>query len=678
MKAAAARAWRRVALAAALALAPAARAQDELGLGKMWTFERPPLAYLQREYGIAPDEAWWNRMRLASLRFGRGCSASFVSPQGLILTNHHCVRDFVAKVQGEHDWVRDGFVAAELEHEVRLPGLTVQQLVRMTDVTARVRDGVSDDAPAGAGEKQRAKNRERIVADARAADPGLEPRLVKLFQGAIWQLYQDRVFDDVRRVMAPHLQVSHFGGDPDNFVYPRYAIDFAFCRAYVEGKPADTREHHFEWGDGPKAGELVFVTGNPGGSNRLLTKAQLEFQRDARYPRIREMIDARLQIMRAEASKSAAAEKKWRTSILSYENGQKLYRGEHKALLDPAFMARKEEAESSFRQRAEQAGHAPYLRVWDDIAALMAAKNENEAPFNFHSAGGLPLLMRAEELLEFAADGDPAKAKWARDIRCDPDAVQQALFADHLARARRWLPADDPYLALMLAGREPEAAAAHLLAKSSLCDNSVVEQLIAGGKATIEASSDPALVLARSLRDVVGETTRRQEAIDAAETALGTRLAKLLFAVYGDEVSPDATFTLRWSDGRVAGYPYNGTLAPWRTVFHGLFAREAEFAGEHPFDLPDEWLLAKDRIDMRAPVDFVCTVDSTGGNSGSPIVNARLELAGVLFDGNIESLANEFLYGERVERSICVHPQAIVEALRKVYAAKRLLREIAR
>ncbi|MFO1076754.1 MAG: S46 family peptidase [Planctomycetota bacterium] len=663
-----------VSFLALLALAPL-RAQDALGLGKMWTFERPPLAYLQKEYGFEGGEAWWTRVRLASLRFGRGCSASFVSPMGLILTNHHCARDAISKVQGDQDWVRDGFVARDLADEVRLLGLTVQQLVGMRDVTAEIRTGISQDMDADAAERVREQNRERVLATATKAHPELTPQLVKLYQGAVFMLYEYRVFDDIRLVMAPHLQTSHFGGDPDNFVYPRYAIDFTFCRAYVDGKPADTTDFHFPWGDGPQEGELVFLTGNPGGTQRQLTKAQLEYQRDARYPRIRELIDNRIAVLREFAAKGAAQEKSLRTTILGLENGQKLYRGEFAALTDAAFMARKQTAETAFRTRA--AGD-DQPAVWDGMAALMQEKARLEAPLNFQTAGGLPLLLRALAVLRFAATGDAAAAQEARDVDCRADAVQEALFADHVERARKWLPGGDPYLRILDAADGGTVAARRLLAASRLADGDALEALLKGGKAAIDASDDKAIVVARVLLPLADVNKAKAAAIAAREEELGARLARLLFRVYGDDVPPDATFTLRISDGRVLGYPYNGTLAPWRTTFHGLFARNVEFDDRHPFDLPPEWLLAKDRIDMTAPVDFVCTVDSTGGNSGSPVIDAEGNLAGLLFDGNIESLANEFLYGERVERSVCVHPQAIVEALRKVYRGTRLLREIGR
>lgn len=650
--------------------------QDELGLGKMWTFERPPLTYLKREYGFEADERWWNTLRLASLRFGRGCSASFVSPQGLILTNHHCARDAISQVQGDSDWVRDGYVASALEDEVRLPGLTVQQLVGMRDVTAEVTAGITVDMDSAAAEARREANSEAVLAAARTASPGLQPQLVKLFQGGVWQLYEYRVYDDIRLVMAPHLQVSHFGGDPDNFVYPRYAVDFAFCRAYENGVPADTSAHYFPWGDGPEEGDLVFLTGNPGGTQRLLTKAQLEYQRDARYPRIRELIDARIDIMREMAASDAKLEKALRTRILGFENGQKLYRGEHGALSDPAFMRRKEAAEQAFQERARASGASD--AVWKRIAALAARKQALEAPLNFQSTGGSPLLLRAVALIEFAATGDAAKAERAKAVVIDGDPLQTAFFVDHLTRAARWLGADDPYLRAMLGGRTPTDAVRHLSEGSRLADPKVVDELIAGGPAAIDASRDPALVIARALLPMVERNQAAQAAIEAEENQLGAELAQLLFATYGNDVTPDATFTLRFSDGRVAGYAYNGTIAPAHTSFYGMFARNSEFGDRHPFDLPQQWLLAKDRIDPTTPLDFVCTVDSTGGNSGSPLVDKEGRLAGLLFDGNIESLANEFLYGERVERSVCVHPRAIVEALRKVYDARRLLREIRR
>ncbi|HLQ37478.1 MAG TPA: S46 family peptidase, partial [Planctomycetota bacterium] len=600
-------------------------AQDELGLGKMWTFERPPLAYLEKEYGFKPDQQWLHSAMLASLRFGTGCSASFVSPRGLILTNHHCVRDQITRVQGQNDWLVDGFVAAALDDEVKLPGLTVQQLVEVSEVTEAMNAGIATEAtPADAAAAHR-QNEAVIVAAAKAKAPQLRPQVVALFQGAVFRLYQYRVYDDVRLVMAPELQASHFGGDPDNFVFPRYAIDFAFCRAWQDGKPADTAAHYFPFSDGPHEGELVFLTGNPGSTSRLLTQAQLGYQRDVRYPRLRELIDHRIAILRELAAADAATGKRLRPQILGLENAQKLYRGEHLALGDAGFQQRKATAEAAFRARvaADPQLQARFGSTWAELEQVAAQRRRLDAAVAFHTAGGAPLLLRAMALVEFARSGDGKQSQLARDVKVEADAVQWALFADHLQRAATRLPADDPYLQLVLAGRTEAATVAMLQHDSRLADPAVLDELLQGGKPAILACTDPALVIARELVPLHEADQNAWDRTAAAEEALGARIAQALFAVYGYDVTPDATFTLRFSDGRVIGYDCNGTRAPWRTVFFGMFARSVEFDGRPPFDLPSRWQQRLDRIDPRVPVDFVCTVDSTGGNSGSPVIDQQ-------------------------------------------------------
>lgn len=666
-----------------LLLTAPAVAQADLGLGKMWTFENAPLQYLEREYGFRPDAQWLQQVMQASLRFGRGCSASFVSPHGLILTNHHCARDSIAQAQGEHDWVRDGFVAAAQSDEVRLPGLIVQQLVATRDVTDAVLAGIGDDDGAEVAEQKRQRNQDRILAEARAASPDLQPQVVKLFRGARFHLYQYRVFDDVRLVMAPHLQVAHFGGDPDNFTYPRFGIDFAFCRAYVDGRPADTGASWFRWSQGAEPEELVILTGNPGGTQRLLTVAQLEYLRDARYPIVRQRLDHQLAILRRFAGRSAELEKRLRTMILRLENGQKLYRGEHGALQDPAFMARKAAAESALRERivGDSELARRYGGLWAALAEVAREKARLEARAAFWSTGGSTALQQAVAIVEAVRGGDPKQAEAARAIRVEADPVQRALFEDHLERARQHLPADDPYRRLLLGrptGGEIDAAQAATAIDNGMAARAAdaVDRLLAMDREALQRTTDIPVALALALVDLMAEVRAQRAAVEARETDLEARMARAVFAVHGDAVSPDATFTLRFSDGRVRGYEYNGTVAPWRTSFFGMLARHAEFDGRYPFDLPAVWLERQNRLDLAAPVNFVCTVDSTGGNSGSPLINTRRELVGLLFDGNIESLANEFLYGERSERSVCVHPRAIEESLTRIYGADRLVREL--
>jgi hypothetical protein len=666
-------------LAGLALLCSSALAQGNFELGKMWTFENPPLDYLEREYGFQPSAEWLQKVMLASLRFGNGCSASFVSPHGLILTNHHCVRGTVAKNQGDNDWVRDGFVARSAADEVRLEGLTVQQLVRTTDVTAAMLNGVGEDDSESAIEARIHANEASILERALRDQPELEPQIVKLFQGAIYRLYQYRIFDDVRLVMAPHLQASHFGGDPDNFCYPRFAMDFSFCRAYQDGKPADTSASWFRWSNGVEDGQLVFLTGNPGGTERLLTMAQLEYRRDARSPRMREMIDNRMAIMRAIAARSEADEKSQRTDILALENAQKLYRGEHGALLDPRFMARKARAEAQFKAKvlADPQLAQKYGDLWDRIADVADLRKQFEARNAFQTTGGSLHLNRAVELVRAAADGTVSdqEAEAVRGIPTEMDERQAAFFVDHLQRAQRWLPRGDDWLQAVLGDRTPEQAA-QAIAGSRIGEDEFLDSLLADGAAEIERTDDIAVRIARAIAPLIDRNKAINAELDARENVLGANIARAVFDVYGNEVSPDATFTLRFSDGRVKGYPFNGTIAPYRTVFYGLYARNAEFGNEHPFDLPAVWLQRRDRLDLRAAVNFVCTVDSTGGNSGSPVIDKDRNLVGLLFDGNIESMANQYLYGETAERSVCVHPEGIMEALRKIYDAERVADEL--
>ncbi|MBK8980424.1 MAG: S46 family peptidase [Planctomycetes bacterium] len=668
-----------------LALVPApARSQENLELGKMWTVENPPLAYLRDEYGFSPTREWFDALRLASIRFGGGCSSSFVSPKGLIMTNHHCVRDEIAEVQGDDDWVRDGFYATTLADEVRIPGLTVQQLVAMEDVTAEYDAGVTaDDDDATAADKRRA-NGERILARARKETPEYESQLVKLYQGAQVELYRYRIWDDIRLVCSPHLQISHFGGDYDNFTYPRYCLDFSFVRAWSNGAPADTSAHYFRWNtDGVEPGELVFVTGNPGTTRRLLTKAQMEYLRDAYHPIVDELIDSRLAIRRQLVEENPSREKELRTEILSWENTQKAYDGYWAGLLDASLMAQKERAERAFRERvaADPELRQRYGRVWDVLADVAQARRTLEAPLRFHQSGGHPVLQIAERVVRaWAADGDARErlAAGARGLReriasegLDRLAVLE--FADHLHRARHWLPADDPYCITVLGDRSPEQVN-ELLARSPLLDATRLDALLADGRDI--ASLPPAIHMVQAYLPMADRHAAENKRLASIEDTQGALIGRALFATYGTSVSPDATLTLRFSDGIVAGYPCNGTRAPHRTTFHGLFDRNAAFDDTHPFDLPQIWKDRVDRLDLTTSMVLVSTNDIIGGNSGSPLVNANLEVVGLVFDGNIEMLPNRYVYRSDLPRSVSVHTDGILEALRKIYDAQRIVAEL--
>ena len=676
--------WAFLPLTAATFTAAGTQAQENFELGRMWTFERPPLDYLEKEYGFRPTQQWLDFVRMASLRFGDGCSASFVSSKGLILTNHHCVRGNIAENQGSEDWVANGYVAKGPEDEVRLDGLTVQQLVESRDVTAQIDDGIdAGDNPEAVAQKRR--DNERTVLEAAAAKaPDLEHELVVLFQGAIRMLYSYKIYDDIRLVVAPELQAAHFGGDFDNFTYPRYCSDFAFCRAYENGKPADTKQFFFRWRLGGAAeNELVFITGNPGTTKRLLTKAQFEYQRDGYLPWVRELIDNRLAIMKGFAERSPQLEKALRTNILRFENAQKAFRGQHGGLLDPAFMARKEEAETHFRNRidADAQHKAEHGKLWDEIATVAGQLTEIEFPRRFHAEGGSTHLMRAVQIVRAAAAEEPEardellQAAFAIPMRTDP--IQSAFFVDHIERARGKLPADDPYLSAILdnGSLTPEEAAERI-ASTKVSDRAYAEKLVEGGNEAIQTSSDFAIRIASVIVPLADRNERLVAELEQREEDLGVRMGRALFAAYGDTVSPDATFTLRFSDGRVKGYDYNGTKAPWRTTMYGLYARAEEFDFEYPWVMPKSWIESKDRVDLTAPINFVATNDSTGGNSGSPMIDKDGNLVGLLFDGNIESLPNDFIYRENSERSVLVHVDGILEGLLKVYDAGRIATEL--
>ncbi len=679
--------------ALAFALAPAlafgllgvpAPAQTRTELGKMWLFEKPPLAYLEQEYGFAPSREWLDALRLASLRFGSWCSASFVSPRGLIMTNHHCVREQVAEASpADADWVEDGFYARALEDEVRLRGVTVQQLVAMRDVTTEILREIAPGDDDVTAERKRQANEERVLDAAGEQNAALTAQVVTLHQGAAYHLYLYKVYDDVRLVCAPHVQNAYFGGDPDNFTYPRYCLDFSFCRAYDGDRPADTSAHYFRWSDGgARDGDLVFVTGNPGDTGRLLTCAQMEHLRDAYYPIVRGMIERRLAILRGLAEQVPELAPRLRTVILDDENSAKALAGYHRGLLDPQLMAERRRLEAELRAKieADPAATADFGGAWDRLAEISRRRAELEPKAHFqvpsyspHLAKALAIAIAADE----AAPGEDraAAADAAASIEVELSPLSQALFVDHLQRAARWLAPDDPYRRAVLGDDEPAAAVVRI-AQSRVGDAEFARQLLEGGTAAVRASDDPAIAAARAIAPLVVHNQALAAELAAQEAAQARLVGQALFAAYGEQISPDATFTLRFSDGVVKGYPYNGTLAPWRTTFYGLYARHAEFEGREPFHLPQVWLDRQGQIDLGKALNFASTNDIIGGNSGSPVVNRALEVVGLIFDGNIEQLPNRFLFRDRAERSVSVHTEAILEALSKVYDAGRVVAEL--
>lgn len=664
--------------------------------GTMWTFDAPPLDHWRKTYGFAPDQAWLDRVRSASVRLSN-CSSSFVSANGLVLTNHHCVRECAVGVSPpDTDYIETGFVALTKREEKKCPGMYVDELVSMENVTARIRAAVTATTPAGEA-TQRADEIDRIQTECRS-QTGLTCQVVSLYHGGIYSVYRYKRYDDVRLVFAPEEQVAAFGGDPDNFTYPRHDVDAALLRVYANDQPHKPA-NYLRWSAaGATEGELVFVVGNPGSTGRLNTLAQLEFLRDTGYPTQLASFERALTIFREFSKRDEATKRALQNYVFSIENSQKAITGYRRGLTDSSYMRRKAEFEAEFRARlAADPKLAIYSGTYDAIATAQRELASFDAQRRYHSYGPPPvlagsrLLAMAGQLVrvdEQAALPDSARLAAFRGnaaasiraglLREQPidTALEIRSLAAHLRAAQAELPPDDPFLRAALGGRTPEQAAASLVNGSRVRDLAFRKSLLDGGATAIAASSDPLIVLARTIDPMNRTLLARTERLNAVISANTGRIGRALFETYGTSLPPDATFTLRITDGVVKGYPSNGTFAPYKTTFHGLYDRAASFDNKPPWNLPPRWVEKKDRLDLTTPYNFVSTTDIIGGNSGSPVINKAGEVVGVAFDGNIESLPNRFLFLSDVPRTVSVHSRAITEALRKMYDAASLANEL--
>jgi hypothetical protein len=665
-------------------------AVDAAGLGKMWTFDNPPLDYLQERYGFRPTQEWMDHLRLSALRSG-GCSASFVSPDGLVMTNHHCSRGCIAAVSNdEHDYYEEGFYAATREEEPVCPGLALDQLIAIEDVTQRVDAAVPASVSDEEATRLKAEARARIQEECTRTS-GYRCQLVSLYHGGIYSLYKYRRYNDVRLVFAPEGQTAFFGGDPDNFTFPRHDLDVTFWRIYENGEPYHP-ENYLEWSEaGAREGEMIFVTGNPGTTLRLLTVAQLEYLRDAGYTGRLENYEERLAIYRELAAQSDELARRYRNTIFGLENSVKQYVGYVEGLNDPQLMGSKRAWERSFRAAvaADPRLQAEYGSAWDEIARINRELTRLDPESRYTSFANFRTLGLARDIVRYTAEmAKPAAERMSEE---DVASLERAIFSNRpvdqdyeerllalrLEAARDALGAEDPWVRAALRGREVATAARVLIRESRLTDVAARRALVEGGVAAVEASADPAIVLARAVAARARELEARLSELRAVEAVNEERVARALFQVYGTMLPPDATFTLRLQDGVVRRYPYNGTYAPYKTTFYGLYDRAASFDYEEPWQLAPRWIERKDALDLTTPLDFVSTADIIGGNSGSPVVNRNAEVVGLVFDGNIEFFPHRFLFREDDSgRTVAVHSMAIIEALRKVYDAGALADEI--
>jgi hypothetical protein len=670
-------------------LCPAVRSDEG-----MWTFDNPPLKQLQEKYNFTPSQQWLDHLRLASVRLNDGGSGSFVSAHGLLLTNHHVARGQLQKNStAEHDYIRDGFYAATPEQEMKSRDLEVNVLVSMENVTDKVRAAVKG---AKNAEVEFAKRKTAIADIERESTQktGFRSDVVTLYQGGEYWLYRYKKYTDVRLVFAPEQQAAFYGGDPDNFTYPRYDLDMALFRVYENGKPVDSKDY-LKWNPkGAGDGELVFVSGHPGSTARLDTYAQLESLRDVRAPYVLQTLKRRIALLKEYSARGPEQARQAASLIFGLENSVKAWQGRYDGLLDKNVMDKRRKDEEEFRAKvkANPEWQKECGGAWDAIAhaSEMEKPRIKEQYFRITDSQLSALAVMLVRYVAETQKPDGERLEGFRESQLDslrlrmfspapiyPE-LEIARMTSALEAGLKELGPDDAWLKAVLDGRSPKDAATQLISGTKVGDRAFRKSLVEGGKAAVGASNDPMIAMARRIDPIDRERTKwLEDNVQSVEQRAGEQLGKARFAAYyGKTTYPDATFTLRLSYGQVQGYAMNGTKAPYKTTFYGLYDRAASFDNKGPFELPKRYVEGKDKLDLATPLNFVTTNDIIGGNSGSPVVNRNGEIVGLVFDGNIESFVGDFLYDITANRTVAVHTAAMTEALSKLYGAQRLVDEL--
>jgi Peptidase S46 len=660
----------------------------------MWTFDNPPTKLLQERYGFTPTAQWLDHVRLSSVRFNDGGSGSFVSPHGLALTNHHVAFGQLQKVSTpQKDYVTDGFYARTPDEELKCPDLEVNVLMSMEDVTAKVMGVVKP----GLSDKEALEARKAAIAkiEKESLDStGLRSDVIPLYQGGEYWLYRYKKYTDLRLVFAPEQQIAFFGGDPDNFTYPRYDLDFALFRVYENGKPIDT-PNYLKWNaKGAADGDLVFVSGNPGSTSRLDTLAQIEDARDYLLPLRLKVLKGWLDALNKYSAQGSEQSRQAASLTFSIQNSVKAYKGMQGGLLDKNLMAKRAKEEADFRALVNKKPEwkKEYGPAWDDIAGAEKKSISRIKESRFRSLAPTRMAALALSIVRYVAEvkkPDGVRLDGFHDSQLESlkfrllspapayPGMEKALLANNFSSALEELGPNDPFVKAALADDTPEAAADKLVDGTKIADPAFRKSLVEGGEAAIEASTDPMIVMARNIDPSMREIRKWVENnVESVETSAGEKIGKARFAVYGKSTYPDATFTLRLSYGTVKGYPMNGTVAPPMTTIFGLYDRAYSFGLKMPFELPERYLQRKDKLDLSTPANFVSTCDIIGGNSGSPVINRAGDLVGLIFDGNIESLVGDYAYNGETSRAVAVHPAFITEALRKIYDAGAVADEL--
>jgi hypothetical protein len=662
----------------------------------MWTFDNVPRALIKQRYGFEITDQWLEHVRLASARVGAGGSGSFVSPDGLLFTNQHVGRGQVAKLSTpQRDLVKEGFYAPTRQDELKCPDLEVNILVSFADVTKRVlgavRPGTSDAEAAALRRAEMAAIEKECV-----AATGLKCEAITLYSGGEYWLYRNKKYTDLRLVFAPEEQIAYFGGDYDNFTYPRWNFDITFFRAYENGQPAKTA-HYFTWSTaGAAEGELIFTPGYPGSTARLLTVAQIRYQRDVGNPVQMRVWTARRDALVRYAAAGAEQARRASAGRLGLENSIKRLVGQQEGLMNPRVFTKKEDEEAALRAKvaANQEWLKAYGQAWDQIAGAYAGLPAYAKRLAFSNLTASSLAGMASTIVRY---GDELQRPSAQRYPEFNDArleglklglfsnapvyvdMEEAQLAAWLEEGRKALGADDSFVKAALNGQTPAALARQVMAGTALADPAARKALVEGGAAAITASADPLIALARRVEPVIRELRAWQEdKIQSVEVRAGQKIAEARFTVYGKSAYPDANSNLRLEYGSVLGYEEDTTLVPSRTTFFGLYERAAAFGEKPPFQLPARWRDGRAKLDLATPYNFVYTADTIGGNSGSPVINRRTEICGINFDSNLQKLPNRYMYIEEAEgsRAVGVHSAGILEGLRRLYGADALVAEL--